>query len=99
MKRPCLGCGRLIPKGSYCRRCASKRKRVTPGRRGAAAFRKAVLSRSGGRCEVCGSADRVEAHHRFALRDGGSNDPANGVALCRAHHERVEAALRRRRRA
>jgi 5-methylcytosine-specific restriction endonuclease McrA len=101
MRRPCLGCGRLIASGSRCRRCTPKRKRATPGRGTgwtAEKFRRAVLARTGGRCAVCGSSEGVEAHHRRPLADGGGNDPANGVALCRRHHREAEAALRARKR-
>lgn len=45
-------------------------------------FRKAVLPKSGGRCAVCRSTDRVEAHHVVAVADGGRNDATNGIALC-----------------
>ncbi|HET8954275.1 MAG TPA: HNH endonuclease signature motif containing protein [Solirubrobacterales bacterium] len=102
MKRPCIGCGRLILKGSYCPRCdpSRKRRRVTPGRGsgGAAArFRREVLARAGGRCERCGSTEDVEAHHRRALTDGGSNDPSNGEALCRRCHRPADRQQRERR--
>jgi hypothetical protein len=44
-----------------------------------------------GRCALCGSTDRVEAHRVIALREGGSNDAeANGMALCFRHHRQLE---------
>jgi predicted restriction endonuclease len=46
---------------------------------------------NGARCDVTG-AENLHAHHITGLRVGGTNDPANGVALCRPHHGRVEAA-------
>ena len=105
MKRPCLGdnCGVLIESGSYCRRCSSARERTTPGRSssGQARFRAAVLARAGGRCEVvvdgvrCTTTLGVQAHHVVPKREGGRDDLANGVALCRRHHALVEAAARR----
>lgn len=102
VKRACLGrCGRILTKGSYCRRCDPNRgrRRATPGRRGAAKFRREVLARAGGRCAICGTREGVEAHHVRAIIDGGSpTDPANGVALCRKHHREAEAKLRAARR-
>jgi predicted restriction endonuclease len=44
----------------------------------------------GVRCQVWGAA-QLEAHHVVGLRQGGSNDPANGLALCRRHHRLADA--------
>ena len=41
-------------------------------------------------CAVCG-ADDVQIHHIVPLGSGGSNDPENLIALCRAHHARATA--------
>lgn len=74
-----------------------RKKRKALARRGArskreaealAAFRKAVLERAGYKCERCRKPShpvygpRLEAHHRLARSQGGSNDPSNGAALC-----------------
>lgn len=98
MKRPCLGCGRLIDtaSGSYCARCAKTSPRQTTGRgttTEAAEFRRAVFARAGGRCERCGrrNARVLHAHHKRPLRFGGSNDAAtNGEALCGRCHPIAE---------
>jgi 5-methylcytosine-specific restriction endonuclease McrA len=98
--RPCLTCGELS-RGSYCERHTPPpwRGYRSPGRGSrtdAQRFRTAVLAKTGGRCAICGSTDRVVAHHVIGLAEGGSNDPeANGLALCEAHHDELE----RRRRA
>jgi 5-methylcytosine-specific restriction endonuclease McrA len=60
-----------------------------------AAFRRAVLARSGGVCEVCGSNVGVQAHHKVPLSRGGSYDPSNGVALCPTHHLLVDRYARK----
>ena len=57
--RPCITCGMLLTKGSYCRRCYP---RVSSGRQ--ATFRRRTLALTGGRFAVCGSVDGVQAHHR-----------------------------------
>ena len=85
MRRPCLGCGALIGKGSRCRRCDPKPKRYREKRGSGWAqgrFRAAVLTRAGGRCERCGSTSRVEAHHIVSVAAGGTHDPSNGRVLC-----------------
>jgi 5-methylcytosine-specific restriction endonuclease McrA len=68
--------------------------RDSPGRwtgPGAGSFRELTLAKTGGRCERCGSDDRVEAHHVIALSEGGSNDAAtNGQALCFECHKEIE---------
>jgi predicted restriction endonuclease len=106
--RPCIepGCPALIREGSRCRKHRLKqkpRKRRRSAARGsggiAEKFRRAVLAKTGGRCAVCGSTDSVEAHHVVPLASGGSNHPANGIALCRKHHlaaGRKLSELRRR---
>lgn len=93
--KPCLDCGRLSPH-SRCERHGGNT-RITPGRGTgwqATAFRQAVLDQAGHRCEFvnaqgarCTAMMGLEAHHVRDLRDGGSNDPANGRCLCRRHHK------------
>jgi 5-methylcytosine-specific restriction endonuclease McrA len=87
MVRPCLGgCGRMISRNSYCATCDPRPARVQ-AKRGSRwqqqQFRTAVLRAAGGRCERCGSTDRVETHHLVPVANGGQHDPAlNGAALC-----------------
>jgi hypothetical protein len=76
VKRPCLACGRLIPRGSYCRRCDP---RGTSARQ--AKFRRVTLAMTGGKCARCGTRDGVQAHHVRALQDGG-RDQDGGLPLC-----------------
>jgi 5-methylcytosine-specific restriction endonuclease McrA len=93
----CLNCGRLIRGGSYCARCQPSRfdpRRGSGGR--ARAYRKRVLGQTGGSCVICGSTDRVEAHHLDALADLGDPE-GEGVPLCFRCHRRVTAAERRAR--
>ncbi len=92
---PCLTCGALTS-ASYCKR--HRPSRVSPGRGsgGAAArFRAATLAKTQGRCALCGSTDRVEAHHIIGLLEGGTNDAhTNGQALCHTHHHQIETHRR-----
>lgn len=39
------------------------------------------------KCRWCGQKLTLEAHHRIAQRDGGSNSPYNAVGLCDPCHE------------
>jgi predicted restriction endonuclease len=69
---------------------------MNPARRSgwaAGRWRAKVLAQTGGRCAICGSTDRVQAHHFRALADGGSPD-GPGVALCAAHHQAATGAQR-----
>lgn len=60
---------------------------------------RAVKHRAGWRCENCGRAGKVEAHHRTPLdRGGAALDLANGACLCAPCHllESRRDARRRR---
>lgn len=68
------------------------------------AWREAVVRRAGGRCEWAEDGRRCErsepehrifADHIVERNDGGVNtDPANGRALCGAHHGQKTAVAR-----
>lgn len=98
MLRPCLQCG-VLSNTSRCPRHGGA-SRNTPGRRGGSTstrYRAAVLAAAGCRCQFindqgarCTATIGLEAHHQVGLRQGGSNDPAGGIALCRKHHGIVE---------
>lgn len=100
MQRPCVRCGVLIASGSCCpAQDPVRRFRTTPGRGGSAQitrFRTAVLEAAGYQCEAiidglrCEETRDLQAHHLVGLREGGSNDPDNGVALSGPHHRLVE---------
>jgi 5-methylcytosine-specific restriction endonuclease McrA len=95
--RPCLSCGALTRTGSYCAKHRPPRsplKQRSGGRQHT--FRRKTLQRYGLRCIVCGSTDRVEAHHVNPLGDGGEPE-GEGVPLCLRCHRRVTAAERRAR--
>lgn len=60
-----------------------------------AKVRAQLVERSGGVCEMCGTARADEAHHRRARSAGGTkrletNLASNGLMLCRACHLLVE---------
>jgi hypothetical protein len=91
---PCLTCGALTT-GSYCpRHRPDRRSRYRGKRHEQRAFRKRTLAKTGGACAVCGSTDRVVAHHPLPLARGGTHEQ-EGVPLCHAHHQAVERELRR----
>ena len=86
-RRPCLRCGALS-NSSYCPRHTPEYAKRNPKRGSggkAATFRRRTLAKTGGVCAVCGSDDRVEAHHLHPLADGGDAEGV-GVPLCRKHH-------------
>jgi hypothetical protein len=47
-----------------------------------------VLETTDGTCTRCGTAKRIELHHRRPVIHGGTNDPSNLVPLCRKCHFR-----------
>ena len=49
-------------------------------------LRRQAFDRDGRRCQQCGRAGRLEAHHVVELGHGGTNDQNNLLTLCRACH-------------
>jgi len=47
----------------------------------------AVLERSGGVCEICGSSDRCQIHHVVYRSQTTNNDEENLIMLCYRHHQ------------
>lgn len=78
--RRCLNCQRMIRDGSRCAEC---QRAYRPSQKRWAA---AVKCRDGYRCVICGSTDRIEAHHIVPVARGGALTLANGQTLCHAHH-------------
>lgn len=55
-------------------------------------FARAVKARAQGRCEVCGSTDGCQAHHRNGnVRD---NRLENGLFVCTEHHRELDSHAR-----
>ncbi|PTL58380.1 hypothetical protein C7Y72_01305 [Paraconexibacter algicola] len=50
-------------------------------------FRVRLIEERGHRCEQCGNAEKVEAHHRVPLNQGGTWDLENGQLLCPECHK------------
>jgi len=72
-------------------------KKLTPStpRPGQAQFRFLVLRRYGVACAVCGLTipELLDAAHFRANRDNGSDDPRNGLPLCKTHHKAMDLGL------
>lgn len=82
LRRPCLTCGKLITRGSYCSKCDRLR-----GRRWVE-LREQVKSLYRYRCAMCQREDvPLELHHRDS--DFTNNTPPNLVPLCRPCHRKI----------
>ena len=64
----------------------TKRKRTTARADGRDAFRSEVLKRDGACCATCGSRKQLEVDHIIEFWKGETNDPTNGITLCRNCH-------------
>jgi len=93
-RRPCnhQGCPNLIPIGtSYCSEHKPKDTRPNSDKRGyGGSWRKirAYVLRATPYCNSCG-AIATEVHHIVSIADGGTNDYANLMPLCKSCHSRV----------
>lgn len=69
-----------------------KERRARPGQ---SQFRFKVKKRYGLRCAVCemSTEQLLEAAHFRGRGQGGSNDPRNGIVLCRNHHKAFDDGL------
>lgn len=65
-------------------------------------FRSDVLKRDNYTCQDCGAKyhyeNPIEAHHIVPVKDGGSCDLSNGIALCKRCHVKVGRKLNNARR-
>ena len=101
------GCPGIV-RGGTCSVCGSLRKQVqrqVDERRGSASSRgydrrwqriRAMYLRAHPLCVDCQAGRRTtaatEVHHIVALRDGGTHDDGNLMALCKSHHSTRTAA-------
>lgn len=73
----------------------STKKALVPTRPGQAKFRFDVLKRYGPLCALCDLdiLRLLEAAHIFPKEYGGTDDPRNGLVLCRNHHKAFDEGL------
>lgn len=51
-------------------------------------LRSCVLERDGNRCVLCGSGERLQAHHKFYRADWEQAQPSDLITLCKVCHEK-----------
>lgn len=73
----------------------SRKRREIDARMNQNRFRFLVLKRYGAGCAVCSIAvpEVLQAAHVFEVKDGGSDDPANGLVLCSTHHAAFDKGI------
>ena len=50
-------------------------------------LRKEVLSRDGWQCQICGSRQNLQVHHKQLRSQQGSDDDLNLITLCAGCHQ------------
>ena len=50
-------------------------------------LRKQVLRRDGWQCQICGSRQNLQIHHKQLRSQQGSDDDSNLITLCAGCHE------------
>jgi hypothetical protein len=96
----CRGCGD-VGRTTLCGKCKAERSTARAARRGRTfyhspewrALSRACIERDGA-CLVCGSRERMVAHHVENRNAGGADDLGNLITLCGSHHSKYEALLR-----
>jgi HNH endonuclease len=83
---PCLDCNRPTDPGKKGRCPDCQRGRDRADYYQSAEWRRiaAAAKRRGGACAICGSPERLIAHHSHARREGGPDKEDNIVLLCGA---------------
>jgi hypothetical protein len=74
---------------------AQRRKREVLMREGQQRFKFRVLQRYGPKCAVCeiSVVELLDAAHVCSKKEGGTDDPRNGLVLCSLHHRAFDAGL------
>lgn len=85
MRRPCIRCGCLLERGSYCRPCNPRGTSWRQER-----FRRETLRITGGCCARCGSPLEVQAHHPHPVCEGGGGATV-GEPLCKPCHRQAHS--------
>ena len=52
-------------------------------------LRKQVLRRDGWQCQICGSRQNLQVHHKQLRSQQGSDDDLNLITLCATCHENL----------
>src|ERR1041385_5891473 len=52
-------------------------------------LRKQVLGRDGWQCQICGSRQNLQVHHKQMRSQQGSDDELNLITLCGGCHEKL----------
>jgi 5-methylcytosine-specific restriction endonuclease McrA len=55
-------------------------------------LRKQVLLRDGWKCQICGSGQNLQVHHKQLRSQQGDDDDSNLITLCAECHERLHGA-------
>lgn len=103
--RPCLQyaeCGQVTER-SRCavheqlhRQAANAKRTATSPYRTAEHRREAAAAiKRDGACVLCGTTERLQAHHVIRRAAGGPDHRSNYVTLCATHHVEIETAERR----
>lgn len=93
-RRPCIRCGVLIERGSYCPRHQPVGwvERPSPSSRDRPSQRliARVRERDGHACQRCGATERLQVHHVRGVARGGKHEASNLIVLCADCHRAAE---------
>lgn len=84
----CLQKERATEGGKRNRRFSVQDARYRKTRPNVNSWRKQVMERDGGRCQICGTTENIVVHHKngWHVDVDGRMDVENGASVCREHH-------------
>jgi hypothetical protein len=53
-------------------------------------LRDKILERDNYECQICGSKESIQVHHKLPVRCGGTDNDNNLISLCVSHHSKTE---------
>jgi len=66
---------------------------ATPRSRLDSKIREMILNRDGGKCQKCGSNERLEIHHKIPVCQRGSDEVENLITMCFQCHRHMHRGL------
>ena len=78
-----------IKRSTTRKRAKNKIPQRTISKRSWSDLRQIILEKYHYNCSICGSNEEIDVHHKIPIKDGGTNEIENLIAVCRNCHEKL----------